>query len=323
MKHKPKITILLLVMFLITQLIGLAVINAYSPKTREVRNETTGEVVNKTIGPDLPYGMQPPENMKEQAGVSIFSIIISLIIAVSLILILMKMGAKLVLRLWFLFVVIIGLAIVFNSILIQFNLAYSSILALLISIPLAVLKIFKRNFIIHNLTELLIYPGIGVVFVFLLSGNIWAVVILLLLLSAYDAYAVWHAGFMQKMAKYQINEVKVFNGFFVPYADKETKEKIKELKEKYKDDKEKLEDKKVKMNLGVLGGGDIAFPLIFAGVVFQLIGLLPAIVVSVFATLSLAYLLIFSKKGQFYPAMPFLTTGCLAGLLVGYFVYLL
>jgi hypothetical protein len=38
---------------------------------------------------------------------------------------------------------------------------------------------------------------------------------------------------MQKMAKYQIQKLNIFSGFFVPYASKKVKDKIKFLKDKY------------------------------------------------------------------------------------------
>ena len=44
MKHTPKIIILLLAMFLITQLIGLWVISVYSPQINQIQN-SDGELV--------------------------------------------------------------------------------------------------------------------------------------------------------------------------------------------------------------------------------------------------------------------------------------
>lgn len=299
MKHNIKITIILLSMFLITQLIGLAVINAYSTQ-------------------ELPYGMQPPEMKPE---VSLTSIIIAFAVAIFLILLLMKIKSVFLLRIWFFAVAIMALAITFNSALLKLN--YSTYIALIIALPLAFYKVFKRNFLVHNLTELLIYPGIAAIFVPIL--NIWAIVLLLLLISVYDIYAVWHSGFMQKMAKFQINKVKVFAGFFVPYLGKAQKQKIKLLKQKYKaqKSKDKLKKTKIKVNLAILGGGDVVFPLIMAGVVLRALGFLPALTISIFATVSLLFLFIAAKKGKFYPAMPFITAGCLAGLLLGYLLFAL
>ena len=88
-----------------------------------------------------------------------------------------------------------------------------SLIALVIAIPLAIGKIYKRNFIVHNFSELLIYPGIAAVFVPLL--NLTSIIILLILISIYDMWAVWKSKIMQKMAKFQMNELKIFGGFYV------------------------------------------------------------------------------------------------------------
>ena len=290
-------------MFFLAQLIGIFIVNQYSQENVQ-----------------LPYGMQPPE-MK--ASASLTSILTSMIIAIFLIFILMKIKAVLFLRLWFFFVVILALALAFNAFLLLFpSFPYPQILALIIALPLAIYKIFKRNILIHNLTELLIYPGIAAVFVPIL--NLWAIIILLLLISVYDIYAVWHSGFMQKMVKFQINHLRLFTGFFLPYADKKTKMQISLLKEKYQNKipNKILKKKKFKIQLAILGGGDVVFPIILAGVVLNVFGLLSAIIISIFATLSLLYLFIAARKGKFYPAMPYLTAGCLLGLLVGWLVSL-
>ncbi|MEM4337110.1 MAG: hypothetical protein QXG86_03835, partial [Candidatus Woesearchaeota archaeon] len=70
-----------------------------------------------------------------------------------------------------------------------------------------------------------------------------------------------------------------------------------------------------------LGGGDIGFPLIFAGVTMK--GLIIkmtefqsfflASIICICATISLLILLIKSKKDRFYPAMPFISLGCFIG----------
>ena len=119
---------------------------------------------------------------------------------------------------------------------------------------------------VHNATELLIYPGIAAIFVPLLS--LVTVSILIILISLYDMYAVWHSGFMQKMAKYQIKTLKVFSGFFIPYLGP----KEKALMAKMKNSKSKLL-KKIKINIAILGGGDVVFPMIMAGVVLRSLGL--------------------------------------------------
>lgn len=292
MKHNLKITIILLSMFFITQLIGLAVINAYTSR-------------------ELPYGMQPPEDLTPRSGFS--SLLFAFVIAIAIIFLLMKFKFKMILRFWFFFVVIIALSITLNTLLLKFNL--SPYYALIPALPLAFYKIFKRNIIIHNLTELLIYPGIAAVFVPILS--LWTIILLLLLISIYDIYAVWHSGIMQKMAKFQMNQVKVFAGFFVPYISKKVRLQLEKIKNMPKNLRKA---KKIKVNLAILGGGDVVFPIIMAGVVFKTLGFFPALIISLFATLSLLFLFIVAKKGKFYPAMPFITAGCLVGLIVAWII---
>ncbi len=301
MKHSLKIILLLIGMFFVTQLIGLAVLQAYSPVTKEIVI-SSNETINRTVY-NLPYGMEPPENIAPKT--SLISIIISLFIAVTLMLILMKIKAEFFLRAWFFFVVILAISITLNAFFIKIS--YSALLALIIAIPLAYIKVFKRHILVHNVTELAIYPGIAAIFVPLL--NVITVVFLLILISIYDIYAVWHAGFMQKMAKYQIQKLKFFSGFLVPYIGK------KERKLLLKNNKK---GKKVKVQLAILGGGDVVFPIILAGVVLRSMGIIPALIISLGATLALATLFYISEKGKFYPAMPFITMGCFIALLLVY-----
>jgi len=83
----------------------------------------------------------------------------------------------------------------------------------------------------------------------------------------------------------------------------------------------KKTSKKIKkIRVAVLGGGDIGFPLMFAGVVLKTFGIGYALIIPPFATLALAGLFFYSKKDRFYPAMPFLSIGCVAGLGVVYLV---
>ena len=67
--------------------------------------------------------------------------------------------------------------------------------------------------------------------------------------------------------------------------------------------------------MAILGGGDIGFPLLFAGVVMKSFGF-KALIISGFATLSLLFLFWMSEKKKFYPAMPFITAGCFLGYAV-------
>ena len=147
-------------------------------------------------------------------------------------------------------------------------------------------------------------------------------IILLILISLYDMWAVWKSGIMQKMAKYQMNNLKVFSGFFVPYASKTMRKKIKIWKNTLT--KKELSKKKIKVNVAVLGGGDVVFPIITAGVIMKTFGsIIPSVFVIFGALIGLAYLMIRGKKKKFYPAMPFITAGIFAGLILYWLIFIL
>ena len=82
--------------------------------------------------------------------------------------------------------------------------------------------------------------------------------------------------------------------------------------------KSQLKKRKVKVNVAILGGGDIVFPIITAGVMFMTLGIVSAIFVILGATLGLAYLFFAAEKKKFYPAMPFITAGILVGIIASY-----
>jgi presenilin-like A22 family membrane protease len=291
-------------MFILTQFIGLYVINYYATPSNQ-----------------LPLGMGYPQadltctinSISDFFSCTQFlgSIIFAFIIAITLFLFLTKIRAEFIIRLWFFFVVVIALIIALQSVIPG---VYSFLLSGLLALGLAFFKTFKRNILVHNLTELIIYPGIAAVFVPIL--NIYSVLILLVLISIYDMWAVWHTGIMQKMAKYQINKVKVFSGFFVPYMSKKLRLELKKLS------KSQLKNKKIKVNIAILGGGDVVFPIITAGVVMLTYGLFYSLFAVAGASLGLLYLFIYSEKKKFYPAMPFITAGIFLGLLVGWLISL-
>jgi presenilin-like A22 family membrane protease len=315
MKPNLKIIAVIISMFLLTQFLGLYVVNHYS-STKII----DGEKINVTA-PNLPLGLDTPEIEKQSDFWTYFPvIIIAFAIAIAVLFLLSKFKIEFFLRGWFFVVVVIALTIFFNTFLDNFN--YSTIISLLVALPLAFLKIYKRNILVHNITELMIYPGIAVIFVPLL--NIYTILVLLVIISIYDAWAVWHSGIMQKMAKFQINKLKVFGGFLIPFISKKMRAKIKKLK------KSKSKNKKsIKVHVAALGGGDICWTMIPAGIALKTFGFvtigsvlvpLASIFVILGATIALTLLQIFSKKDKFYPAMPFITAGILLGLGISWLI---
>ena len=321
-KHRLSITLILLSMFVITQFIGIFVINAYAPTSQEIINPATGESEIVLTEGGLPFGLQAPQ---DEPTPNFLSIVFAFALAFALIFILMKYRWKVVIRLWFFFVVTLALGITINAFLKYTTLINISIIALAIAIPLSFLKIFRPNTYVHNLTELLIYPGIAAVFVPILTPI--SVIALLILISIYDMWAVWKSGIMQKMAKFQMDELKIFGGFLIPSVSKKVRAQIKKIKEKYKNKKmpKNIKNKKFKVNLAILGGGDVIFPIITAGVfmwaypnqmLFGINGLIPALFIIGGALIGLASIFLFSEKKKAYPAMPYITTGIFLGMLI-------
>ena len=314
MKHKATITTILLAMFLVTQFIGLFVVNAYAPISQTIINPETGEQEIFMTEGSLPFGLQTPS---DDPTPNFLSIIFAFALAFALIFILMKYKWKLIIRIWFFFVIALALGISINAILKYTSFTNISIIALALAIPLAFIKIFRPNAYIHNLTELLIYPGIAAVFVPILTPI--SVIALLIIISAYDMWAVWRAGIMQKMAKFQMEELRIFGGFLIPSISDKVKAQIKKIKQKYKGKKmpAKIKKKKFKVSLAILGGGDVIFPIITAGVFMRAYGLIPALFVTGGALVGLTFLFLITKKGKAYPAMPYITTGIFLGMLIG------
>lgn len=314
MKHPLHITLSILTLFVIAQLIGILVIGLYVD--REQTNKT-----GVTVWKDLPnIGGVGVERPIATPNVSVAMIVIAIIFGTVLALILLHFSWIRVWKSWFFFALLLGMTISLSAF-VFFSMAFS------IALLLVLLRMFFPNVVTHNLVELLMYPGISAIFVPIL--NIQSTIILLIIISLYDAYAVWKSKHMIVLAKLQ-SKAGNFAGLFLPVKDSDAKKYSGEKMQKMhiasssafnsSEDSSKIAGNSsvVKhQRIALLGGGDIAFPQIFAGVVFIQSGLLTSLFSIAGATLGLFVLLIIGKKNRFYPAMPFITAGCLFGWAIG------
>ncbi len=282
MKHSPKITLILLALFLAAQFMGLAILYKYIDP---VLTEETG----KTTFRELPIGERPP--VEEQT--SFIPIILTILLGTGLLLLLIKYHLQWVWKGWFLLAVVISLTVAWSAF-------FWSWLAFVLALLFGVWKIWKPNVLVHTFTELFIYGGLAAIFVPLF--NIFSISILLILIALYDAYAVWKSKHMITLAKSQA-ESKTFAGLAIPYVLPSFRGRTQK-------------SKKILVRTAILGGGDIAFPLLFAGVLLKEWGLWQAFVIPFFAALGLGILLWKSEEQKFYPAMPFIGAGCFLGLAV-------
>src|SRR3989344_3187204 len=134
MKRKQqffRIYFIIIVLFFLTQFLGLLVINSYQTHV-------------------IPYGISPPVEATPQYN--LFSIVFAIFLGIIIILFLMKFKAEVFLRLWFFVVVILALAVTFNGLINILNLPIknAAIIVLIVALPLAYIKIFVRNIKIHN-----------------------------------------------------------------------------------------------------------------------------------------------------------------------------
>ncbi|MBS3116810.1 hypothetical protein J4421_04410 [Candidatus Woesearchaeota archaeon] len=286
MKHTPPITLLLLLLFLSAQFIGIFILTKYIDIEK---SQETGQTEFR----ELPVGERPP--LQEET--SFLPLMMAILIGTALLLLLIKYKLSWIWRGWFLIAIVVTLMIAFAAFV-------NTLIAFVLALSLAVWKVFKPNFWVHNFTELFIYAGLAVIFVPLFS--LLSIVILLILIALYDAYAVWKSKHMVTLAKSQVQE-KAFAGLLIPYEVKGAESSLKvEQREKV--------PLPQKARTAILGGGDIGFPLLFAGVVLKEFGLWQSLVIPLFAAGGLAFLLWRSEEKKFYPAMPFIGAGCLIGL---------
>ncbi len=296
MKHSFKVTLALIIFFFTAQVVGLIIINQYidHPKSTEAK-----EIVLKP----LPYGLERPEI--ENKSTSFLYVMTAILMGTVLVLLLIRFNKPYIWRFWFFATVWLTLSIAFAAFI-------DSVLAAIIALIVAVLKLYRPNIIIQNTSEVFIYGGLAAFFVNIF--NLFAVFILLILISVYDFIAVYKTKHMIKLAKFQ-SKSKVFPGLLIPYEKEKITAGLKASSGKTVSKKSRL---------AVLGGGDIGFTLLFAGVVMKdlmlhetvFVGFVKALTIPIIVTMALLLLLVKGRENKFYPAMPVLSLGCFLGYLI-------
>jgi len=284
MKYDYRTMLTLVLLFFLTQLVGLAILY----KDISIKIGLTGE--KEIVHSETVLGPRP-----EITGWETFVWIMSgVAISTGLILIIVWLKK-----------VVFWKALFFISIFLTISLALGVFMpteyAFVLAFILAALKLYKPNLFIHNIAQVLMYSGIAILLVPLF--DITWIIAVLMVISIYDIYAVFKSKHMVKMALFQTKS-KLFAGITIP---------LKKAK--------KVKGRKIKIREAIIGGGDVAFPLLFAGVVMESlmrsatismgVAFLKVLIIPILVSLTLLFLLIKGKEGKFYPGMPFITTGCL------------
>ena len=300
MKHRFNIIILLVLIFFLAQLLGLGIVGEY---VNYKASSTAGDVIIEQAAYDL-TGIEPPPI--ENKDYSFVYIIVALLLGTILVLLIIKFKQVKLWKFWFFLSVVLTLLMAFSPFIFKFLKLfslhqYSFLFTIIIVLLLGYFKIYKPNIYVHNFTELFIYGGLATILIPIL--NLFSIVVLLLLISVYDMYAVWKSKHMITMATFQ-SENMLFAGLLIPYKGNEAY--FKGLKPKGQSNG--------KLKTAVLGGGDIAFPLLFTATVLAATNnFLAAFIIAITTTLSLFCIYLIAEKNKFYPAMPFLTIGCFLG----------
>jgi len=322
MKHDLSITLFLIFIFLLTQVVGLFFINHDAkPITITKDNRTVTEINHQ----DTAVGPRP-----ETKGFSSFLYLgLGVLIGTVLVLILIKYSQFKLWKIWFFIAVWIATTI-------ALGVFVNKYVAVGIALVIAIIKLWKPNILIHNLSEVLMYTGIAVLVVPLFNV-LWAF-ILLVAISLYDMYAVWKSKHMVKMAEFQTKS-NLFAGLMIPYRPKKEVKINSKLGVQVIANKENNQNnqstKPTEKKNAILGGGDVAFPLIFAGVIMEalmmhgfskIIAFQYSLMIALTTAIALFLLFMAAKKDKFYPAMPFVTLGCVAGYLIiglftGFFIF--
>jgi presenilin-like A22 family membrane protease len=301
MKHTWQISALIVILFFLSQVVGLLIVYQY---VSGFNSET-----NQFDFKPLPFGQERPD---VDPSSSFLPIAIAILIGTVIALALIRFEWFMVWRIWFFIAVWMTVTISLSALM-------PSNIALVVALILAILKVVRRSIVFHNITEVFVYSGIAAIIVPVM--NLTSVVVLLVIISIYDFWAVFKSKHMIKLAKAQ-SKLKVFAGLMIPYKVQEpaSHEKHKVLPKLPKHIGKAKIPVHYQIKSAILGGGDMAFALLFAGVAMKylgganiLLGFEKALIIPIFTTAAIAYLLYFGKKDKFYPAMPFVTIGSLVG----------
>jgi len=302
MKHTWRVTLILAGLFLACQLLGLALLyNSFSIMVDEFGNPVIANQ-ETVLGP--PPAIQGPEML-------VF-FLSSIALGTVFILLVIRSRRFGIWKGFFFFTA-------FMTIWVSLSVLIQPLIALAIAAVAAWLKVRAKSVLIHNLTEPFLYSGIALILVPALSVP-WALA-LLAIISVYDYWAVFRSKHMVTMAK-GLQKSMVFAGLSIPYSKSG---KVEASYGKGRKPRKGEAYEKEEISTAGLGGGDITFPLLFTGAVLQSLALsgipkasafLLTLILPAVLTVTLVIMLMKASKGKFYPAMPVLSAGCLAGYLL-------
>lgn len=205
-----------------------------------------------------------------------------------------KKGKEMIFKALFIFTIVLGG-------LISFSIWLPDFFALILVVVLVFGWLIKPIVFLHDFAMISGVVGIGGVLG--LSFSPLVMVVILIIFSIYDYIAVYKTKHMVKIAKEMV-EAGAILGFILPQKISDLLADLKEVKPGGK--------------FLILGGGDIAFPLIFSVSLIPL-GILNSLIVGFFAFLGLLVsflLFIYQKTRKPIPALPPIALFSIIGYLI-------
>jgi len=209
--------------------------------------------------------------------------------------------------------ILFGLAYAWGTF-IYFGLLLPFAAALVLALVISLAWLLVPRVWLHNLLLVLMLVSMATVFGVMFSP--WTIIVIMLVVSIYDYFAVRY-GYMQWMAK-KLSETEVLPAFFIPEHIADWKTDLKRL------DVNRLFEETAEKPFSLLGGGDIFFPLLLVASVWFASGIAMSLIVAAFSLtgIALAYVIhVYFMKNRATPALPPVFFASLCGLLLVRFIF--
>lgn len=302
-----KPVVMLLLLFFTSQMVGLFIVSQYIDFSKN--NTETVSYTTEVAIPEI-----------ENKAFGLLYIISGIFIATLIMLIIIKFKQTNLWRMWFFLSVSVALYYALwpfvEKVATDSSIIYAPYVLVAIVAILAYLKLFTKIPFIHNGTELFIYGGLCALLLPIL--NVWYILALLIIMSVYDYWMTLRSKHMVVLAQ-SANKESLFAGLVVQKeATKTTKQRKKTIqtsKNKTVSTKTLQTSKKEDShsdNSAILGGGDMAFPLLYASSVMAYTNSFWfGALVSIGALIGLAVLFRLAQKNAYYPALPLISAGAI------------
>ena len=237
-------------------------------------------------------------------GWSVLYILVGVLIATVILLILAKFNQRNLWKGWFTVATMLGLLYGLQTFL-------PDGIALIAAVLIALARLYFTHPWVHNTTEVIMYGGIGLALTPLFTPL--TSILLLFIMSVYDIYAVRKSKHMITLATFT-RKAESFPGLSLNYTNvsppkKQSLSPEEELEQGLRD----LKQTKPARKSGVLGGGDVLFPLLIANTVFLSLqqsftvqaSFMGGLGVTASAMVGLWYLFT-NAEDTYYPALPYI-----------------